>query len=108
MQDITFTGKLRSYITNTNFLVRITFRTDLISKDHKNENFTVLETRIDDSAEKDHHEEFFGSQFQRLPYNLQAMEAFAEDHDLNLTISDSNGENSVLLVDSEASSSNSL
>lgn len=105
MKDLKFSGKLTSKNTGGNFTVGITFRTDLISNDHENENFTVLSTTLDHDSLKNQHEEHFGANFRQLPYNLSAFKTFATNNGLTLTIKDSTGANKVTLVDSVSSSS---
>src|ERR1039457_6444051 len=99
MQDLRFSGKCYSEKLGKNFEVGITYRVDLISTDHLNENFTVLSTTLKESDTKDLHEEIFGNQFRSLPYNLQAFKDFAALKGINLHISDSTGANKETLVD---------
>lgn len=112
MKDLKFTGFANSKYTGDsdgtsgNFVVNITFRTDLISSDANN-NFVILEARLGNptATKIAQHEEIFGAGFKKLPTNLQAFKTFAQDYNLDLTIADSDGSNSQTLVDSTDSDS---
>ena len=111
MKDLKFSGKMRAQNSaeQNNFICGITFRTDLISYDHTvGTNFTVLSIILDNAALSNEHEEFFGANFQQLPYNVKSFIDFATTWALTLTIKDSNGSNKETLYDGDQSGSSSL
>lgn len=67
---------------DVNSTISVEYVTDLISPNA--ENFTVMETKgVDNAWEQSN------LPFQKLPNNLGAFKSFAEEHDLKLTLVDS-------------------
>lgn len=103
MKDLTFYGE--NLVFRSGGALSVKYRTDLI--DANAENFTVHTiTGLEDLSVSDDilHKKLY-SEFQKLPYSLQAFKQFAEDNYMELSISDSNGENSSVLVEGYGSDS---
>lgn len=96
MKDLIFYGE--NLVFRSGGVIRVTYRTDLISSNAKN--FTVHQiTGLEDiNVDDDILKKGLYEEFKKLPYNLNAFIAFAEANYLELTIQDSNGANSEVLV----------
>ena len=103
MKDLTFYGE--NLVFRAGGEIRVSFRTDLTS--NTGNNFTVhqitglepLENSDDIIRKK------LARDFKKLPYTLQAFKDFAEANYLELSIADSSGENSSVLIEGYGSDS---
>lgn len=103
MKDLVFYGE--NTVNRSGGVIRVQYRTDLIHSSAQN--FTVMQVTGLDEMELSNNilENKLAKEFKKLPYTLEAFKQFAEDNYLELSIQNSDGSESEVLVEGYGSDS---